>query len=777
SRLDVKSGYHKLRVAEADVEKTAFVCPMGQFEFLAAPFGLTNLPSQFSKMMANILQPIVGRFAVVYLDDVVIYSETVEDHLQHLRETFTILRANRIILNEDKTVLGLTRMAYLGFMVEDGHLSIDDGKMKAMSGLNPPGNVPELRSILGLFNYFRRFIKGYGDLIAPLSELLKKDKKFEWAANQEVNFEQLKQRICSAPVVQLVNPADENFTMITDASSVALGGVLMQADGVIAYESRKFTPTEMRYATHERELLAIVHCFKAWRHYLEGAKTMVKTDHASLKYLPTTFQLTPRMARMYEYLTRFDYSISYIKGTTNVVADVLSRPAGIAVLGDATEGWDEAVLDYLRNREWVGSPSPSMKAKVKEELHNFRYDEELEILQKTLENGQVRAWVPSVVRGDLIVESHRRIGHGAPDAVVNLLSQNFWWPTLRRDVLYAVRTCKSCQLSPGGGVGQKKAELHPLPQSRIFGRWHLDFIGRLPKTKAGNQWILVAVDSTTRWPVVEATKDATAKTVAEFVYRRIVLDYGTPEEILTDRGTSFIAQMMQKYLQIIGVRQTLTSAYHPRTNSIAERYNQTLGAILTKVCHGAVRRWDEFLPEALFATRVRVHRVTKATPFELLYGVKPRLPLSIHRPNVFLGPDEDMRYRVRAEELERKGALLGASKLRTEAAQLVAKRSYDEEVKRDDLEVGDHVVSTSMQRNKLEPKHLGPFRVESKRLFDTYQLSDPNGKLLKALVHRDRLKRVNPGSSVSHWWFKPSARQRKMLEGTEEDVPEEATTT
>ena len=219
--------------------------------------------------------------------------------------------------------------------------------------------------------------------------------------------------------------------------------------------------------------------------------------------------------------------------------------------------------------------------------------------------------------------------------------------------------------------------------------------------KAGNQWILVAVDSTTRWPVMEATKDATAKTVAEFVYRRIVLDYGTPEEILTDRGTSFIAQMMQKYLQIIGVRQTLTSAYHLRTHSIVERYNQTLGAILTKVCHGAVRKWDKFLPEALFATRVRVHRVTKATSFELLYGVKPRLPLSIHRPSVILGPDEDMRYRVRAEELERKGALLGASKLRTEAAQLVAKRSYDEEVKRDDLEVGDHVVSIAMQYDKF----------------------------------------------------------------------------
>lgn len=168
----------------------------------------------------------------------------------------------------------------------------------------------------------------------------------------------MEERICSAPVLQLVIPTDENFTMIAYACSVALGGKLVQGNGVIAYESRKLTPTEMRYTACAGEPLEIVQYFIAWKHYLEGASTMVKTDHASviLRYVPTTFQLTPRMARVYEYFARFDCSISHIKGTTNVVGDVHSRPVGIAALGNATEGWDGVVLDYLRNSEWVGSP-------------------------------------------------------------------------------------------------------------------------------------------------------------------------------------------------------------------------------------------------------------------------------------------------------------------------------------------------------------------------------------------------------------------------------------
>ena len=542
-------------------------------------------------------------------------------------------------------------MAYLGFVVEGGTLSIDPSKTEAIRELASPTNVPSLRSVLGVFNYFRRFIKHYGYLIAPLSDLLRKDHKFQWTADCEAKFQKLKSIISSAPIVRLVDDQNLQFEMITDASGVALGGVLKQGDHVIAYESRKLSPTEQRYPTHERELLAILHCFKKWRHYLEGATTVVRTDHASLRYFNSTFDLSRRMTRWSEYLARFTFEIQYLPGRENNLADALSRPANVAVIS-ATDQWDEAVLDFVTEHRFDAAVPQPVIEKVRAEAQNFRYDSDIEILYRILKNGREVPWTPPVMRADLIARAHLRLGHQARQGITDYLRQITSWSTLKVDVARAVSTCQGCQFRPAGGVTRRHAPMHPLPTSHIFSRWHVDFIGRLPVTANNNKWLLEAVDSTTRWPVVTATKDATAATVANFLYEKILMQYGAPEEILSDRGSSFMANVLQTYLKLCHTKQTFTSAYHPRTNSTAERYNQTLGTILTKLTRGAVRKWDQFLTEAVFATRVRVHRVTGYTPFELLYGVKPRVPGLTTKPNIFLPEEHNMWHNVRAQELE-----------------------------------------------------------------------------------------------------------------------------
>ena len=769
SRLDLKSGYHQMRVAPTDVEKTSFVCPFGQYEYLVAPFGLTNLPSQYSKLMDQVFRNLIGHTVVVYLDDIVIFSANNEDHLAHLRQVFNLLRQHRIFLNDAKSVLGLSKLAYLGFIITQGTLQIDQHKAQAVLQLQRPSGVPSLRSVLGLLSYFRKFIRHFGTLSAPLCDLLKKDKPFAWTPLCETNFEALKQAVCSAPTLQLIDPTVREFQLTTDASGVALGGLLEQNGRPVAFESRKLTATEQRYATHERELLAICHCFKIWRHHLHGATTLVRTDHASLRYLDTSFTLTPRLARMWEKLTPFDYKIVYLDGRSNKVADALSRPADVATIEYSTHRWDDHILQFLHSKSFPANLPREIKQKLREEQNNFRYDRDMEQLFRINPNSNETAWVPALMRADLIVEAHKRLGHVSHQRLYEYLKRIYWWSRMRMDIATAVRTCPDCQLSPSGGTPvTKRGEMHPLPASRVFGRWHIDFIGRLPTTQNGNRFILVAIDATTRWPVVAATKDATAQTVAHFIYNNILLHYGAPEELLSDRGASFAGSVMEHYLKLLGTKRTMTSAYHPQTNSMAERYNQTLGAILTKQCRGAVRRWDEFLPEAVFATRMRVHRTVGVTPFELLYGVKPRLPLSIHPPAVTLSQDEDMWTRVRVEELQSKNQLVQAAQLRTEQCQRHAKEAYDREVQRDDLSTDDWVLILSYQRNKFEPKYLGPFKVIGRGSFDTYRLRDIGGKQLKAMVHRDRLKRVAEGSNTTTWWFKPSKRQREQLEGKDE---------
>ncbi|XP_054805380.1 uncharacterized protein LOC129308324 [Prosopis cineraria] len=331
SKLDLRSGYYQVRIAAGDEPKTTCVTRYGAFKFLVIPFGLTNAPAMFCTLMNKLFHPYLDQFVVVYLDDIVVYSNTLKEHAQHLKKVFQVLSDHELYIKLEKCSFAKQEVDFLGHKIKDGKLIMDPTKVQAIQEWQPPTKVPELRSFLGLVNYYRRFIKGYSTITAPLTDLLKKNKSWLWSQDCQDAFEKLKQMVAQEPVMSLPDYS-KPFEVHTDASDFAIGGVLMQERHPIAYESRKLNDTERRYTVQEKEMSAIIHCLRTWRHYLLGSKFTIMTDNVATSYFQTQKKLSSKQARWQDFLAEFDYRLEYKPGKANVVADALSRKAELATL-------------------------------------------------------------------------------------------------------------------------------------------------------------------------------------------------------------------------------------------------------------------------------------------------------------------------------------------------------------------------------------------------------------------------------------------------------------
>jgi hypothetical protein len=324
SKIDLRSGYHQLRIKEADVQKTAFVTRYVQYEFTVMPFGLTNAPAFFMNLMNKVFMEELDKFVVVFIDDILIYSKSREDHEHHLRIVLRILRSHQLYAKLSKCEFWLEKIAFLGHILTAEGIEVDPSKVEAVSKWKQPSNISEVRSFLGMAGYYRCFIKGFSSIERPMTELLNKDNKFMWNPKCEESFQIIKKKLTTAPVLTLPD-IHQNFVIFCDASRQGLGCVLMQNEKVIAYASRLLKPHEQNYPTHDLELAAIVHALKIWRHYLIGNKCHIFTYHKSLKYIFTQPDLNLCQRRWLELIKDYDIEIHYHPEKANVVADTLSR--------------------------------------------------------------------------------------------------------------------------------------------------------------------------------------------------------------------------------------------------------------------------------------------------------------------------------------------------------------------------------------------------------------------------------------------------------------------
>eukprot|EP00253_Pinus_taeda_P017918 PITA_17918 len=324
SKIDLRSGYHQIRIKDEDIAKTAFRTRYGHYEFVVLPFGLTNAPATFMCLMNSVFHQYLDKFVLIFIDDILIYSRNIKEHEEHLRIVLQTLREHQLYGKFSKCDFYKEQIQYLGHIITKEGIAVDPEKIKTIMEWPTPKDVADIRSFMGLAGYYRRFVEGFSRVAYPITSLQKKGKVFKWTADCQRSFEQLKHLLTTAPVLCVADPEKE-YVVCTDASKEGVGGVLMQEGKVIAYESRKLKEHEQKYSAYDLELTTVIHALKMWRHYLVGRKFLLMTDHHSLTSYFSQPTLNARQARWVDFLGNFDFEIKHLKGKENIVADALSR--------------------------------------------------------------------------------------------------------------------------------------------------------------------------------------------------------------------------------------------------------------------------------------------------------------------------------------------------------------------------------------------------------------------------------------------------------------------
>lgn len=726
SKLDLQSGYWQIRIAEEDIPKTAFRTRYGHFEWKVLPFGLTNAPATFQALMNNILRPYLDRFVVVYLDDILIYSKTAEEHLEHMDKVLSILEQHQLYAGLDKCVFGLNEVDFLGHVVGDEGIKPDPKKVEAVKSWPTPKNVHDVRSFLGLTGYYRRFVKHYAHKALPLTELTKGNVSWRWRDTvEEVAFQQLKEALISAPVMISPDPKLP-YEVYTDASQFALGAVLMQDQGKglqpIAYLSRKLSQTECNYDTGERELLGIVYALTTWRCYLEGAKFKVNSDHLNHTWFHQKKTLTRRQVKWMLWLESY-YSgteITYKEGKDNL-SDPLSRRPDLAAISSISN--DELRVQVSKGYEldpYYDNPVPALK------------------LVDGLWYLCDRLAIPhdKSLRRRIIAECHDcpSSGHLGITKTIQRVARRFWWPHLGRSVYSYVRACPSCQLNkpsmqaPGG-------LLQPIPVPEH--KWEqitMDLITDLPPTKHGYDTIVTFVDRLTKLVhFAPTTKSVNGEGLARLFVSTWYKYHGMPKVIISDRDRRYMGNFWQALFKSVGTDLRFSTAYHAQTDGQSERANRTLEEVLRHFVSPRQDDWDQHLDLAEFAVNDSVSPSTGYTPFYLAYGEHPLSPIDVAAEVVVPAAQSFTQHMAEA---------LHHARSKLQEAQLRQAQQANKHRREVQFQAGDKVrLSTANLRlpssmsKKLTPKYVGPFVVEKPVGKVAYKLKLPPSLPVHPVFH------------------------------------------
>ncbi|GJU47471.1 reverse transcriptase domain-containing protein [Tanacetum coccineum] len=498
SKIDLRSGYHQLRVREEDIPKTAFRTRYGHYEFQVMPFGLTNAPAVFMDLMNRVCKPYLDKFVIVFIDDILIYSRNEEEHANHLRIILELLRKEKLYAKFSKCDFWIHIVQFLGHLIDSQGLHVDPAKIEAVKNWTSPTTPTEVRQFLGLAGYYRRFIEGFSKIAKPLTRLTQKNKSYIWGEEQESAFQLLKQKLCEAPILALPE-GNDNFVVYYDASLQGLGAVLMQREKVIAYASRQLKPHEENYTTHDLELGAVIFALKIWRHYLYGTKCTVFTDHKSLQHILRQKELNMRQHRWLKLLADYDCEIYYHPRKENVVADTLSR---------------KKRTKPLRVRALILTVHPKLPSQILEAQNEALKEENvknenLRGMDKSFEihpNGtrciKNRSWLPlfSGLRDLIMHESHKSkyFIHPGFDKMYYDLKKLYWWPNMKAIIVEYISKCLTC--SRVKAECQKPSGLLVQPEIPMW-KWEritMDFVTKLPKTSTGHDAIWVIVDRLTK---------------------------------------------------------------------------------------------------------------------------------------------------------------------------------------------------------------------------------------------------------------------------------------
>ena len=623
SKIDLRSGYHQIRIRPGDEWKTAFKTQDGLFEWLVMPFGLSNAPSTFMRVMTHTFRPFLGKFLVVYFDDILIYSQSREEHLTHLHKVFLILRQEKFYVNLSKCSFLQTQVVFLGFIVSEKGLSADPEKVDVIRQWPEPKSLTEVRSFHGLASFYRRFIRDFSTIMAPITDCLKKD-NFHWTPAASLAFSAIKKRLSESPVLALPNFA-KPFEVACDASGVGIGGVLSQEGHPIAFFSEKLNEAKQRYSTYDKEFYALVRTIKHWKFYLLPQEFVLYSDHQALRFLHSQRHLNSRHAEWSEFLQEFTFVIKHRSGTENKVADALSRMLTVLNSMSVSVVGFERLKDAYATCADFGLIFQALKNGNRHEHQDFI------IKNDHLFRGS-RLCIPRTsMRDFLIWELHAGglAGHFGRAKTIGLVEDRFYWPSLKRDVARILSQCRICQTSKA--KKQNTGLYTPLPiPHEPWKDLSMDFVLGLPRTARGHDSVFVVVDRFSKMAhFIPCSKTSDASHIAKLFFREVVRLHGLPTTIVSDRDVKFVSYFWKTLWKLFGTQLKFSSAFHPQTDGQTEVTNRSLGDLLRGLVGDKPGNWDLVLPTAEFAYNNSVNRSTGKSPFEIVHGSTPRQPIDL----------------------------------------------------------------------------------------------------------------------------------------------------
>lgn len=730
SLLDSRSAYWSIPVAPEDRPKTAFSDGYRLFQWRRMPFGLSTAPTTFQRTMNAVLSPVLGKHTLAYLDDIVIYSRTFEEHLLHLKETLDILDCAGFKLNASKCEFVVQNFRFLGFRITPDGILPDPDKVRAISEMPPPKTVRGVRRFLGASGFFRKHVPNYAKMAYPLTQLIKKEQKFKWTKECQEAFQALKDALINAPVLQKPN-FDLPFEIHTDASQVAIGGCLMQRQGqnpphAIAYFSRKLRGPETRYSATDAEALAVVESIRAFDPYVFGHKFTVYTDHRPLCFVFTKTTKSPRMSRWAYELSGYSFRILYKPGTSHHVPDMLSR--NISSLSMSNPDPKTMRSEQLKDPMWHDIVA------FLEEKATPRRKSPLPLDEFELQNGvlyHVRT-LPDRIVSQLVVPRQLRrsaitLAHSSPLAAhpgvyrtFVKLKDLFYFPNMLRDVKEYVAACEACQRRKGS---PRKAPLAKAPDISVpLEKISADLI-ELGISQAGYRYCLTIVDHLTRYVQIIPLKTKDAGSVADAMFNYFISVFGPPRLIQTDGGSEFNNRLFKECCRLLQIQTTLTTAYHPQANGMIERTNRVVKDAIASLANTAPGMWEQLIPQVRLALNSAIHRSTGDQPLYLMTGHHGHFPVGLTNDLVY--KSDASRSFHKALKIARQVALET-----TRTARERWKKDYDKQTATaKPLEEG-HLVLYKNRVQKygsdklLNPRWAGPARIKKKVGPVTFLLKD-----------------------------------------------------
>ena len=644
--LDLASAYWQIPLDRDSSRKAAFTTHRGLFEPTTMPFGLRSAPATMQRLMSVLFGAMTWKMVLVYLDDIIIFSDTVGEHFARLSLVFNKIREANLKLKPAKCKFLQQKVAYLGHVVSGEGISTSPEIISAVHDFPRPIDVNGVRRFLGLVGYYRMFVPGFADLAEPLNQLTHKEVRFSWGERQESAFCALRDRLMTAPVLHFPD-FSQPFHLTTDASGTGVGAVLSQwvegRDCPIGYFSRSLNKAQRNYSATDRECLAIVEGVQWFDVYLAGARFVVHCDHRPLSYLQALKEPRGRLARWILFLNSYEFEIQYQPGGQIPHADALSRATPEVVgLTMLEPKWSPEFLVKAQMADEVIKPVrqairigrlPSNSSPVVRELMKQRarlsFTSEGVLVVKS-SKGNIQTVLPASLVGDVLTLAHDvpASGHLGVEKTLERVRDRFYWPTIFRDVNKYVRSCISCQ-SRKRPWKTPHAPLQQMPvPTRPFEWISIDHTGPFPETAAGNRYILVISCLFSKWVECFGVKTMKAEVVADVLVKEIVCRYAVPVRLHSDQGRSFEAGVVQALCKALGMEKSRTSTYHPEGNGQTERFNSTMKGMLSHYVDQLNHRdWDVHLPLVLLAYRTAKHALTQFSPYELVFCRKPRIPL------------------------------------------------------------------------------------------------------------------------------------------------------